>query len=554
MKILIFFSSLIAALSLLISCQSFNKSSLRNPAGGKPRHLIVSIHGIAGKENTFGSLLPALKEHLEEIDSGYEVLTANFVYATGSEEATVVIFKNEFSKFMRDLYAEHQLNDRDQISIVAHSQGGLITTFWFSDAIDSTGHPDYAVAMRVKNIVTESTPFWGAKAAYLAYDKIKIPAVRNIIQKFVRMSPGELKEMSFGSESIYKFFQSRSELIGSGFEDARQVRMINLAGVFPSWNNPFMQKLLEEHAPNLSQKNYELIKKELFTIFNSGTRWESDSVVNTSSTRIGFMYSIDLGDYKKNKLTPASSFQTSYFLGQDVPLHLIETVHASPEANRLMDIAYVPERCLEKDQCDHPSYKTIFKHLANCDRVNSTCDKEKYQTFLDALFHGDTSYGQNEHMLLMNEMQTFTIAINLRLPINYPIKKSMLNNDDVDEYIKPGYAGYQNRIRSFFDDGKDGLLEPIVKDQIYSVHLGRRGEAYSRVIKHFPDTGHLRFQFTGKVAAVESPLYTADNYKKMQAKGFPVRILIKFPGLKDRWVEVPVRPTYMSFVDIEMKP
>lgn len=551
MKQILLFLSLALAILTLSSCQSAEKNS-RLPASTKPRHIIISVHGIAGKENTFGSLLPALKEHLNEVDQGYEVVTANFVYATGSDEATLSVFKGEFTLFMRDLFKDAPITDNDIISFVTHSQGGLITTFWYTESLEAGGI-DRQLASRVRDIITESTPFWGSKAAYLAYDKVKFAGIRKMIQKYIRMSPGELKELSFGSDTIYKFFLANHDsLFSADFESRPALRMLNLSGVFPSWDNPFTQRMMDQHFPNVSKKQYELIRRELSTIFNTGTRWESDTVVNNSSARIGFLYVVDLGNYKAGQVTPVSRFSKSSFLGQEVPYQLIETVHASPEPLRMMDIAYVPERCLEKDQCDHPSYKTIFKHVAACDRENSTCDMTAYQQSLDILFHGDTSYGMNEHNLLMSQMQTFSIVLNLRLPKGFNVTRPMLNNDDVDEYIKPGYQNHQSRILTVLNESHDGLVAPLTKDQIYSVYLGRRGEPYSRVVKHFPETNHLRFQFTGKVLPSESRAYSVDSYKKMGESGYLVRINVTLPGLKSRIVEVPVKPTFTSFVDIEL--
>lgn len=540
----------------LLSCQSTNQSS-RYPASTKPRHVIISIHGIAGTDNTFGSLLPALREHIQEVDQGYEIITANFVYATGTDNATVAIFKQEFAKFMRELFVQKPLTPEDHISIVAHSQGGLITTFWYTESLEKAGSIDAQIALRVKNIVTESTPFWGSKAAYLAYDKITIPAVRKFLQKYIKMSPGELKEMSFGSDSIYKLFLAHIDSVFNGnFEESPSVRMLNLSGVFPQWDTDFMQRLKQEHFPDMKQKNFELISREIIKIFNMGTRWESDTVVNNAAARIGFLYALDLGNYKTGQVTPAAQFSQSRFQGKDIPYHLVETVHASPEPIRMMDIAFVPERCLEKDQCDHPSYKLIFKHIVNCERENSTCDMAAYQKSIDTLFHGDTSYGMNEHNLLMAQMQTFAISINLRLPAGYKVTKPMLNNDDTDEYVDPTYARAQNRIWNIIDPlQRDGLLAPLNDDpqQIYSVYLGRRTEAYSRVVKHFADQNHLRFQFTGKVRPVEtSKQYSVDSYKKMSDKGFIVRVKVGLPGLRSRIIEVPVKPTYMSFVDVDL--
>ncbi|MEZ0392434.1 MAG: hypothetical protein ACAH59_09475, partial [Pseudobdellovibrionaceae bacterium] len=68
----------ISALSLFVASCTFAPN--RTPANSeKPRHVIFTIHGISGNQNTWGYFAPATKEFLGKLDPNYEVIVSDFL-------------------------------------------------------------------------------------------------------------------------------------------------------------------------------------------------------------------------------------------------------------------------------------------------------------------------------------------------------------------------------------------------------------------------------------------------------------------------------------------
>ncbi|WP_412469668.1 MULTISPECIES: esterase/lipase family protein [unclassified Halobacteriovorax] len=170
---------------------SINASATCSTSDSHKIHDVVFIHGIASNKGAFGHWAEYLKKYHpnECINSHF------FEYDTGNNKLNLEDFIQSFDSYMHKNF-EHS---NSKITIVAHSQGGLITMFWLK-SMDEAQDP---IRHRVKNIMTMATPYYGAIIANLGYS----------LGTFVLPILGkkELKNMKIGSKKVVEtleFFKS----------------------------------------------------------------------------------------------------------------------------------------------------------------------------------------------------------------------------------------------------------------------------------------------------------------------------------------------------------
>ena len=88
----------------------------------KPRHAVFLVHGFSGGPKTFGDLKFVLCNHLEEAQPDYHIEINTFVYNTGKKGLTTY----DFAKALGGEIASRKLIATEKLSLVSHSQGGLI--------------------------------------------------------------------------------------------------------------------------------------------------------------------------------------------------------------------------------------------------------------------------------------------------------------------------------------------------------------------------------------------------------------------------------------------
>lgn len=517
-----------------LSCQSLTKWFSREPAQFQPqsaKHYIFTVHGLAGNEATFGSLLPTLKNHLEYADPKYEVVTHTFRYATGRMDADVPQFIESFEKFLDEYFKYNRLAKDDKISIVCHSQGGLVTTLWYAKAIAGTDLRQIEIANQVTTIVTQGTPFWGSGMAHIINDKLPFEWMRNLVYKFLAIGRLEVRDMSTASNRIFDFFRQKA---AAKVEYLQSPYMLNIAGVHPTTS---MQS-----------------KK-----FNLGLRLESDQVVNVPSARLGFyFYSDSIVKYMHNAVSETitmNDFNYSQYFSHDPELKLVESIHTT-FGKKTQGMAVVPGRCIDSSSCDQPTYALVFTHLSRCEAKKNTCNQGNYEYLRANLYKSDPSFGQNTHAALMSQMRTFQLSVNLQLPEGFVPPKDFLKSEGISKYLKVDYKyGYKKSANKDVEPiNEDALVNKVQEQQDYRIQLGRYREWGSRVAKHFKDKNQLNVQFTGNVkpadvngnASIINPL----NWNERQ---FPLTVEIDVPGLKKRKVTIPLRPTFTTFVELNLE-
>lgn len=527
MKHLFLFTILFCSLS----CQTFSKWLDRSPSSETDRsakHYVFTVHGLAGDSTTFGELLPILKNHLEYVDPKYEVVTQTFMYGTGRMDADVPMFVTSFEKFMFDYFVVHPLGKNDKISIVCHSQGGLVTTLWYAKTIAGTNERQIEIANHVKTIVTEGTPFWGSGIAHIINDKLPFEWMQNLVYKIMAVGKLEVRDMSLASNRIFDFFREKAM---ARVEQLHTPYMLNISGV--------AAKAPKSHR------------------FNIGERWESDKVVHVPSTRLGFyFYSDSINQYVYEKVSDnieLKDFGYSQYFSHDPEFKLIETVHTT--MGETLGMAVVPQHCIDAAKCDQPTYAPVFTHLSRCETKESSCDQGRYEFLRGRLYRDDQSFGKSSHDALMNQMRTFQLTFNLQLPKDFIPPKDLLKTKGIAKYIKVNYrhGPKESKNRDAGED-EDALVNREYPFQDYRIQLGRYKEWGSRVAKHFQDTNQLNVQLTGNVKPTD-PYWAPTNINPSDwtQKTFPVTVTVEIPGLRKRTVTMPLRPTYTTFVELNLE-
>ena len=517
-----------------LSCQSLTKWFAREPAQVQARsakHYIFTVHGLAGNETTFGSLLPTLKNHLEYVDPKYEVVTQTFRYATGSMDADVPQFIESFEKFVDEFFKYNRLGKDDKISIVCHSQGGLVTTLWYAKAIAGTDLRQIEIANKVKAIVTEGTPFWGSGMAHIINDKLPFEWMQNLVYKFMAVGKLEVRDMSTASNRIFDFFREKAT---ANVEYLQSPYMLNIVGVHP--------------RTSMQSKR-----------FNMGFRLESDQVVNVPSARLGFYYYSDsIVKYVYGSVSETitlNDFNYSQYFSHDPKVKLVETIHTTVGKTNY-GMAVVPGKCIDTTSCDQPTYAPVLTHLSRCEEKENTCNQSNYEYLRANLYKDDPTFGQAEHNALMNQMRTFQLSVNLQLPPDFVPPKDFLKGEGISKYLKVDYKyGYKKSANKRVDPvNDDALVNPNQAQQDYRIQLGRYREWGSRVAKHFKETNQLNIQFTGNVKPTDAEWNASNiNPQGWNEKSFPLTVEIDIPGLKKRKITMPLRPTYTTYLELVLE-
>jgi pimeloyl-ACP methyl ester carboxylesterase len=521
---------LIFILAATLSCQSLTKFFDRSPSSEtaeKAKHYIFTVHGLAGNATTFTDLLPVIKTHLEYVDSKYEVIGEAFTYNTGNMAADVPQFIESFEQFLDNFFKLHSLNANDKISIVCHSQGGLVTTLWYAKSLAGEDKRQLEISSHVRTIVTEGTPFWGSKMAHIINDRLPFQWMQSLVYDVMAVGKMEVRDMSTASTKIFDFFRDKAS---AKVEYLNTPHMLNIAGLA---HNPLQSPL-----------------------FNVGKRWEADQVVNVPSTRLGFYFYSDTINLAINQKfandIDTKDFTYSQYFSRDPVFRLMETIHTKTKKTK-HGMAQVPAYCVNPEACDQVTYPPVFAHLSRCEEKINSCDREKYELIRAKLYKGDESFGLNEHKKLMKDMQSFQLGFNLQLPKGFSLPKDVTTREGISKYLKIDYLhGNTEKLNLKADRHEDALIKRQYPFQDYRIQVGRHKEWGSRVAKHFQNSDQLNVQFSGLVKPTDPywKILETNEPEGWNEKTFPVTVTVDIPGLKKRVVTVPVRPTYSTFVDL----
>lgn len=558
----------------LTACTSF-KNSNRTPSSNhineyKPLHLVVTVHGLQGSQNTFGALPEIILDQYPKIDPKYDWQVLKAHYPTGNNTdrlmdtyrfATILgeqIIKKlkeyHLTKYNRTWEVSDGLRPEDKISFVTHSQGGLVTSIWYFQSLiknknisSQNFHRYHSIAKHVDALITLGTPFWGSKISVFLEE---YPLVKWTAKK-LNFGSNETQDMAFLSNTIYEFRKLAIELDQQKPDALKQlsvkVRPFNIGGVVPKLSNPQYLELKKDHKLSYQIEHF---KNSGFRLFGFGkNRYEGDEAVLIPNSRMDFIYNLSHdSNYSENSVTTIDKFkQTEYFDNGLLSFIALDTIHASTQSKVFYDEAEVPDSCkdqkLQKElDCRHPSYRFIVNHITNCNRIQSTCNFKEHERLVQALFKPKSfsNYLDNE----TNEnLHGFTIDILVKVPTDYIFDENQLESSQVDNVIE-------------FEVNNKNYKVP--KEQSYKIEVMRLQELGSQVANNYDNKGlnkgdaYARYSLTGVVYPKNTDSNIKNNYSKQKEFGFPVNFKIKLKGLKTRSFEAKIKPGFSTFIETTM--
>ncbi|AZZ37822.1 hypothetical protein CIK05_13765 [Bdellovibrio sp. qaytius] len=533
---------LLFSLVMLASCETV-KTSMRTLASVKPKNYIITIHGLSGSPQSFGGLLPALEEHLSQINPNYEYIGKEFKYSSGQKGAEIERFVSEFENYL--IKEIPVLNDGDRISIVAHSQGGLVGYIWYLKTLDGVDLKQKAYMEKVNGFVTLSSPFWGSRTTFLLKQFIPSEYVQNFIYENFNFGDQEVTDITAASEKIYDYFSKMaSKTSVNSYYDPR---MLNVIAVVPETKGDELKK-------GFLNSIFSDLKKQFVKIFdyrlNVGSRWESDQAVNVSSGRLGFYYYSDTivqnitGEKKANIEMP--DFEYSRFFKTDPKVIYVEGVHANVGSYPNYAVAEVPDICIEPDKCQHPTYIHILKHLANCDDAKNLCRMDRYNNIVKQLEVAREPLSKESSESIHSELRTFNLALDINFPKNFIPPKELLDSGSVMKFLQVEYLNGNDPKKQLAVAQRDGLIKSISPIN-FQIRLGRFREWGSRIVNYSAERNQLNIQITGNVQSAGGPEKAIDVNKK-----YPLQMIINIPGLKKRKMVIPLQPSYTTFLDLQL--
>jgi hypothetical protein len=292
---------------LVLFAFTFSLSALAQTGCPSFNHIFL-IHGIGGNAKSFGSM----ENYLKSMDDCYQV--HSFEYDTGNSALSTYDFSASFDQYITKKINEKVITPQDKISLIMHSQGGLVGNLW----LDRVRESNTSVYQQVDAFITLSTPHWGAEIANLGKHLFfTLPeGVRNPISPFGRV---ELNEMSYGSRTIENL------------------------------NSIFIQNLRPTNFRPLAVGGVHKIKNKVLG--------EHDIVVPVFSSRPDhFVANHEIDVSEKTGLIGSSNFIKT----NRIPYVTVAATHLKLD---LPGIATIPAKCLEENGCDHPSLPVIVNHL-----------------------------------------------------------------------------------------------------------------------------------------------------------------------------------------------
>jgi pimeloyl-ACP methyl ester carboxylesterase len=534
---------LMVPLVLLASCETFQIEALRAPASVKQKHYVFSIHGLGGEPKSLGQLMPLLEEHLTQVDPNTEVITKDFDYSGGEKGADVERFVSQFENFLSKELADVTSDSRDKVTLVTHSQGGLIGTLWYLKAIAGVDLKQKMFAERVNGFVAIGVPFWGSKTTFILKDFIPTEYLQKTIFSALKISDEEVTDITASSEKLYGYFQkfASRNYVNSYYDP----RMLSVIGVVPDarFDKP-AQKSFFGFFSDIKNKFTSVFDNRL----NLGERWESDQAVNVSSGRLGFYYYSDtlyqqILQKKPTEIT-MKDFDYSRFFKTDPKVIYTQAVHSYASNHPKFAMANVPEECFQPAQCEQVAYVDVFKHVAHCETVESTCNMKAYSLLVNQLEVGRRKITKQTSEDIYSQMRTFSLGLKLTLPKNFVPPKELVDPKLVTRFISADFK-HSTEKSSLAVEAEDGLIKSKLS-QGWEIRLGRYKEWGGRILHYDAVKNQVNIQLTGNIQM--------KNKGQLDlTKQYPLQMVVQVPGLKKRYLTIPLRPTYTTFLDLQLE-
>lgn len=265
------------------------------------RNHIFLIHGISGSEKTFG----VMGEYLDKLNECN--ITTAFEYDTGNSSLTTVNFSESLDNFIVSTTEKNKFKASDRISLIMHSQGGIVGSLWVLYA--KSNRPD--LYSKIDSFITLSTPYWGSSMAnYGGHFFFTLPEdMDNPISPMGRL---ELREMNYGSVTINFLNENFDRL----FRDTH-IRFLAVGGM----------------------------KRGVNAYYG-----ESDTTVSAYSSN-------------PNHIRVKANLTDEVRLDENMDVVPYVPVRATHFKLEIPGVAELEKKCLTTEKCDHPSIGHIVNQL-----------------------------------------------------------------------------------------------------------------------------------------------------------------------------------------------
>lgn len=549
--------SLLLTLIVAVSCSHF---SGRDPSSlsDKPRHLIITIHGLSGNQETFGYFGEATKKFMSELNPNDQIETMNFIYPSGRNEKNGTSeFAESLSVFIKEQFKNQPLKPLDRISFVAHSQGGIIASMWFFQSILQQS-ADLAYVKQIDSIITLGTPFWGSKVSSILTDRRNpdvIPLIKLFAPDNFKMTKREIADIAYASDTV-NIFRTLAIRLDTDPELSRQienlpVRMINITGILPKdksdlFSTANSRSLVSDLTKRIINSVYKIYQKS----YSGNLRVESDIAVPVPSSRWDFIYTPTHVINQDTTISSTDYKNFTHLLNRSKVL-FTESAHLPFDTENTLSMAYINKSCLAVETCNHPTYRYILEHLANCKDTNN-CDQYAYQNIIQKMKAINLNE-YNEFKAIENTLESFSIQINMKLKPGqidqFPVEYFIMKNRGEGETI--GYDSWE--FNEYSLQGKVIDLKTDKKTQVsfaskenFKIVLADKDEKHSIDIVSRKATltdpfDRLRVNITGRI----------EDSQKNVSKTYVAPIEIKLPGLPVVKLNNLVKPSYSTFTELD---
>ncbi len=381
------------------------------------------------------------------------------------------------------------------------------------------------------------------------------------------VSPKELDNMRLTSDVINEMRVGRiKHVLNEELRNRFKARWTSIVGVFPCLGKKDKGLTCAE----FSSEDYKRVNEGLVTLFSGLFRRETDGPVMSPSAVADFLFYVERPGNESADITP-EQFQSTQQIQKTKQVDnkeiFVENMHATvvPALEALsgslqsvgasgatamknfdsslgVDVVIVNKECSNPATCEHPNYKHMLQTLANCDGHSSNVCNEEY---MNQFYHvGNNSLRMLENNKLKEELGSFVLTFNIRLPKNLIISEDTKKNLISNLRFKIPYVNYGSG--PWGDNRIDAVTAP------YGIQLSRKNEIISSYAYLTKDANNqvLRAFFVGR--AWGKPGRVAEAKQQLNT-GVPVSVQINIPGVKVRQVTARVKPTYTTYVDMYMK-
>ncbi|MAA79205.1 MAG: hypothetical protein CL916_08080 [Deltaproteobacteria bacterium] len=395
---------------MYLSC-SKPSSNIQELKSSKPKHYIFLIHGIGGDRSHFGKMKDALIKVLSEENKQEKYSIHHIEYDTKNNQKDIEDFSQVMNNRIQNTVGSN-LPDSDRISIIMHSQGGLVGSIWLFRSMQKLDNYAYDLIDNIDCFITLGTPFWGAKTAIFA-KKLKDDFSKSGLELPIPFGTKQLEYMEFGSDWNYHMRTSiiKSNSIEHVTEQRKKIRFLNIAA-----------------------KADVLTPLGLFV--GGGSKYEDDSAVPLPSSRFNFIYN-------HNNIMKEINW---------APYILVDALHLSPlpDSPNFYGLVQIPQTCIENSYCKHPTFQIIWNTILNRVQSNQYNEPKNIHSFMVDI-----------NLVLPAEINRKDIKIDLYNEKGLNLENSQIYFSKTELYSQGTNLSkkYQNMIRFYFNGSfKDSSL------------------------------------------------------------------------------------------------